>query len=976
MRKKRNNMIYIMVLTLVLLQSVVSPLTVYALNSDKIVRVGYVNVPSYEEGGEGEYKSGSGYEFLQKISYQTGWKYQYVYGSFNELYQKLLRGEIDLFGDISYTPERAQLMNFPEYPMGKDNYYIYCLPDNKELLLENVQNINGKKIGVTKDSYQAGLLQEWLKKHNIQAQIVYYSGYTTEMADLDDGKIDMIATPRLAASRFTYATVADIGYSDYFFAVAKNRPDLLNELDSALYKISSAELNYGAALQHKYQKGMLSDTFLYPQEKAWLQEHNWTVRVGYLDNNRPYAYTNADTDELSGVLAELFNNMQKNLGVNFQVKSYKTSNELFAALENGEVDAIGPCYGDVWLTEQRDLIQSNAILATSLMLVRKYANDDSVPTKIAVARNSFIRREAVEILYPDAAIIQCDKIEDAVNSIATDEADAMIMATSQLNILKRFPKADNFSTVNMPQQIDVCLSMKKDAVELVNIFNKGIVASESLLATRALSESTYVHRKANLEDYIRENLVTVTLLLVIFVIFLIKYSIEKRELAFKLQNNRHELQNANKQLRRMNEELQAQHDELQKSYEYQQNQNQVLSRLNEELEEKEKAVQKASNAKSTFLFNMSHDIRTPMNAIIGFAELLKNKELEAEKKYDYVDKIIDSGKFLSTLINNVLDMARIESGQMELNEEVHILGCITQRVKSSFAALMQKNNLQFDVTIDVQTRYAYFDATKVQQVLFNLVSNAAKYTPAGGRVAVILKEVPSDREGHCKINVIIEDNGIGISEDYLPHIFDEFSRERNSTESNVVGTGLGLPIVKSLLDLLGGTIEVESKVGKGSCFTVTLWYRIADSPESVMEDSEIKPAALDKWRGTRILLTEDNSLNAEIAIAILNHAGFVVEHADDGTICMDMLSEHPAGYYALILMDIQMPHMDGYTATKKIRDLPESGKAKIPIIAMTANAFEEDKQKAFEAGMNAHIAKPIDVNELLKAMTRILAKEQ
>ena len=238
-----------------------------------------------------------------------------------------------------------------------------------------------------------------------------------------------------------------------------------------------------------------------------------------------------------------------------------------------------------------------------------------------------------------------------------------------------------------------------------------------------------------------------------------------------------------------------------------------------------------------------------------------------------------------------------------------------------------------------------------------------------------LKEVPSDREGHCKINVIIEDNGIGIAESYLPHIFDEFSRERNSTESNVVGTGLGLPIVKSLLDLLGGTIEVESKVGRGSRFTVTLWYRIADSPESIMEENEVKPAELDRWRGTRVLLTEDNSLNAEIAMAILNHAGFVVEHADDGTICMDMLAEHPAGYYALILMDIQMPHMDGYTATKKIRALSDPGKAEIPIIAMTADAFEEDKKKAFEVGMNAHIAKPIDVNELLKAMMRILARK-
>ena len=956
------------------MECLLTPVTAYGADSSKLVRVGYVNSPSYEEGGEGEYKTGSGYEFLQKISYQTGWKYEYVYGSFSELYNKLVKGEIDLMGDISYTPERARLMNFSSYPMAKDNYYLYCLPTNKEYMSGNTSVVNGKTIGVTQNSYQEKLLRKWLAEYHIRAYIQFYNGYDDMMADLDNGDIDFIATPRLAPGRFAYATVADIGYSDTFFVVAKDRLDLLGSLEKALYKIHSAELNYGVALQHKYQKGLLSDTFLYAPEAAWLDAHDWTVRVGYLEANRPYSYKDEDGN-LSGVMAELLQTMEKNLGIKFVIKNYYSNDELFKALAKGDIDVIGPCYGDPWLTEQDNLIQSNAVLTTSAVLVRKNVNDAKTPNRIAVSRNSFIRKEAVRILYPAAELWVCDSLEEAVGLVDAGKVDAMVVAASRTNILKRFPKADNFSMINLSNELDVCLDFTKENVELANIFNKGIVSAARNMENRALAESTVVNRKAGLEDFIRDNLVPVTFLLLLFIVILVNYAIEKNSVARKLQKSKLELQNANEQLTALNQEMQAQHYELQRSYEHQQEQNHALYRLNKELEEKEKAVQKASNAKSMFLFNMSHDIRTPMNAIIGFAELLKDESLTEEKRKDYVAKIIDSGKFLSTLINNVLDMARIESGKMELNERVHRLGCITRMMKSAFSEQMHKKNQQFDVTIDVWTQYAWFDATKVQQVLFNLLSNASKYTPEGGSVSLALKELPSDREGCCKINVIIKDTGRGMSPEYLPHIFEDFSRERNSTEGNVAGTGLGLPIVKSLLDFLGGKIDVESQEGKGSCFTVTLWYRIADEPDEATDEREAELPDVKELAGKRILFVEDNDLNAEIAMTLLGKAGFVLERAADGVICLDMLEKAAPDYYDLVLMDIQMPNMDGYTATRRIREMQDEAKAGIPIVAMTANAFEEDKRKAFEAGMDAHVAKPINVKELLNVLLRLLASK-
>lgn len=949
------------------------PMTAYSADNSKLVRVGYVNVPSYEEGGEGEYKTGYGYEFLQKISYQTGWKYVYVYGSFNDLYSKLVKGEIDLMGDISYTPERAKLMNFSSYPMAKDNYYLYCLPTSKEYMSGDTGILSGKKIGVTANSYQEKLLRAWLAKYNIQADILYFKGYDDMMAELDKGDIDLIATPRLATGRYPYAIVADIGYSDTYFVVAKDRTDLLSSLEKALYKIHSAELNYGAALQHKYQKGLLSDTFLYAQETAWLDAHNWTVRVGYLEANRPYSYRD-DDGSFSGVMAELLQTMATNLGIKFEVKNYHSNENLYKALLNGEVDVIGPWYGDVWLTEQDNLIQTDAALTTSAVLVRKNVNDAKEPERIAVSRNSFIRKEAVRVLYPDAALWMCDSLEEAVDLVAAGKVDAMIVAASQTNILKRFPKADNFSMTNLSKGVEVCLGLTKDNVELANIFNKGIVSAERNMETRVLEESTVVNRKAGLDDFIKDNIVIVTFLLVLLVAALIKYVAEKNEAAAKLQKNKRKLQNANEQLTAMNQELQAQHHELQTSYEHQQEQNQILYKLNRDLEEKEQAVQKASNAKSMFLFNMSHDIRTPMNAIIGFAELLKDKDITEEKRDDYIAKILDSGKFLSTLINNVLDMARIESGKMELNEKVHRLGCITKMMKSAFSDQMRKKNQEFNVVIDVWTQYAWFDATKVQQVLFNILSNASKYTPEGGRVSLTLKELPSDREGYCKIHVIIEDTGRGMSPEYLPHIFEDFSRERNTTEGNVIGTGLGLPIVKSLLDFLGGKIDVESEVGKGSRFTVTLWYRIADTPDELTDERVEKKPDISTLSGKRILFVEDNDLNAEIAMTLLEKSGLLAERAEDGAICLDMLEKAQDGHYDLVLMDIQMPNMDGYTATRRIRQMQDKAKAAIPVVAMTANAFDEDRKKAFEAGMDAHVAKPINVNELLNVLLRMLGK--
>ena len=388
--------------------------------------------------------------------------------------------------------------------------------------------------------------------------------------------------------------------------------------------------------------------------------------------------------------------------------------------------------------------------------------------------------------------------------------------------------------------------------------------------------------------------------------------------------------------------------------------------------ELEKAVHEAkcaNEAKTRFLFNMSHDIRTPMNAIIGFADLLEKHIDEKERVRDYIGKIKSSSEFLLSLINYVLETARIESGKMSLKKEVCCASRLIESLTDVFEPEVCKKGLTYSYTKDIEHEYVMGDDTKVREIFINIIGNSLKYTPAGGKITIDIREIPFDRENYIAYKIVVEDTGIGMSEDYLPHIFEEFSREHTSTESKVVGTGLGLPIVKALIDLMGGTIEIESEVGKGTKTTVMIPFEIATQEQILEEQQKAKEFVPEDIKGKRILVAEDNELNAEITLTVLKEKGLLVERAANGKECVEMLKEKPADYYDMILMDIQMPEMDGYQTTEMIRNLGDS-RAAVPIVAMTANAFEEDRQKALDADMNAHVSKPVDMNVLFRVMAK------
>ena len=545
--------------------------------------------------------------------------------------------------------------------------------------------------------------------------------------------------------------------------------------------------------------------------------------------------------------------------------------------------------------------------------------DENKENTVAVSRNNLLGKWYISFNYPFWKIKEYDSSAEVEKAVHSGEADCFVVKAGQS--LKTMADS-KMCRIFLTKSCASCFAVARDNTTLMNILNKTI----QTLPDSRLSSQFYVYEnapgKVTLAEYIKDNLRVVSIWfvsVVLIIVWIIVYLL-----------------------------IQARKAQIQ--------------------------AEKANAAKSDFLFNMSHDIRTPMNALLGYSELIKRK-LTDPKLLDYQEKMEQSGNLLLSIINNVLDMARIESGKVELDEDYVKIRDIYQGIYKIFQAEAEKKGIHLKMEYDVKHEHVICDETKNREIFLNLISNAVKYTASGGRVTIRITELDCDRKDYVRIRTQVIDTGIGMSEEFLPSLFEAFARERNTTDGKIAGTGLGMPIIKKYIDMMYGTIEVESKQGEGSKFTVTLEYRIAD--KSYYERATEKFSDMDETRisGKHILLAEDNDLNAEIAEFILEDMGLIVDRVEDGVQCVSRIEQKPAGTYDLILMDIQMPNMDGYRATEMIRGLSDKDKATIPIIAMTANAFEEDRKKALAKGMNGHIAKPVDAEKVEKTICSVLGSQ-
>ena len=927
-------------LCLLLLLSVALPVKAAAETAPaKVVRVGsfedtfnYVN----EKGA----RKGYGYELLQTLSGYTGWQFEYVTCDWSDCFEKLKNGEIDIMGDISYTEDRAEEMLFSDEPMGEEKYYLYADLSREDITASDFKTLNGKTIGVLMGAESEVMLTEWEEKYGLKTQHVNIANNEDAKQKLANHEIDCFVS--LEESFWTelgISTITRVGSSGIYYAINKDRSDLKEELDNAMRALEDADPFYTADLYKKYFS-LDYIPALTGEEKAWLKEHG-AIRMGFLTSDSGVSTYDPATGEITGTITDYVQFARGCLGnqeLEFHLVGYDDKEAELNALKSGEIDMVFHFDQSPNLAEEYRVACTNTTWTSNMMAVtnKEYFNENKA-NRVAVPQNKISLTRYLAFYYPQWEIVDCDTQEDAIKLVKDGQADCFVTGVSSE---AKYSKNYGFYSVPLPNPAKSCFAVNSGNRSLLSILNKTIKAMPTNMLTGSLAMYKSASRKVTLSEFLRDNFFMVlqvssiaVAVILLTILKLLRKARKAEAAARKAANDTQE--------------------------------------LNAKLQIAVENAESANRAKSTFLFNMSHDIRTPMNAIIGYADLASRHLDDTAKLKKYMENIQVCGQNLLMLLNNVLDLARIENDKTEMEYSVSDVDKDFRNCIAMFRNQADSKGQTLVVTTQLQYPYIYADIPHLTEVCTNLVSNAVKYTGAGGTIRCNVTQKPGEKAGWCDTVVTVADNGIGMSQEFQKHIFEPFERERTSTVSKVEGSGIGMGIVKKLVGLMNGTVEVESKIGAGSKFTVTIPSRIA-SEEEAQAKRETNPSDKKCLCGTRILLTEDNDLNAEIATELLQEEGCTVDRAKDGVECVDMLEKAADGTYQIILMDVQMPVMNGYDAARKIRRLDDPQKANIPIIAMTANAFSEDRQMALDVGMDDHVAKPINMNVLVPTLRKYL----
>ena len=1048
----------------------------------KTVKIGYYENEVFEEGARDDVpKKGYAYEYYQKLSEYTGWKYEYVYGSFSVLYQKLIDGKIDMLAGLAKKEEREGIIGYPDAPMGSETYnLIKHVNDNK--VTADPSTMNGRKIGVL-ESAVADSLKKYLDEHKITADVKVYSDNKDMFEDFDKDVIDVLAVEGDGAyGRNNVEVLCSFGASDYYLCVDINNKKLLKELNTAQMTLDAEEPNYITSLRAKFYPISVASRAMSDAEKKWIK-NNDSITFGYLKGYLPYCDEDSKGN-VTGMLKEYVPEMFEQLGlsdINVKYKSYSNYDDMINSVTSGETDAVFPVGGGMYFAEKSGIYQSTHVLSSSTDLVYMGEYSDEITTDFAVNENNRMQYYYVKNHYPDAKISYYPSIDACLEAVMTGKVNCAMLYGLLSSEILRNSKYDKLSLRQLSINDDRCFGVKIGNEGLLKLLNRGVGVLGTDYARRVAYHNTEGLYKYTLVDLLRDNIVWVILLVVAIctfvILILVRDSLRKKKQIKIVESARCELETKNCE----------------------------LAKSEQALSEALMSADRANHAKTAFLNNMSHDIRTPMNAIVGFTAMAATNIENKDRVRDCLAKITVSSRHLLSLINDVLDMSRIESGKIIIEEnEVHLPELIHDLWTIIQSSVKTKHQELFIDTNAVRSEDIITDKLRLNQVLLNILTNAVKFTPDGGTISFRVTERATDVKNMTEFEFRIKDNGIGMSEEFQKVIFNAFTRERSSTVSKTQGTGLGMAITKNIVDLMNGTITVKSEVGKGSEFIVNIRCKVSENsakfekpPElqglralvaddstdnclsvcSMLRDIGLRPVWTnfgkeavirareafeqnDKFRvyiidwlmpdqngietvrqirkiignddpiiiltaydwseieeearaagvtsfcskplfmselrdvltepfrnkseesseksaepdfnGKRVLLAEDNELNQMIAVSILENAGFEVDIADDGQKTVDMIKAADSGYYDIVLMDIQMPHMDGYEAAKLIRSLPESKKASIPIIAVTANAFAEDKKIALEAGMDGYLAKPYDIPEMMKLLGDLL----
>lgn len=908
-------------LTALAVLSAVAPAPAFAADSDqqvKTVRVGWlVNNEGFQDGTPGERLSGWGYEYLQTLSYYTpGWRYEYVTGTFTELMDMLEAGEIDLMPNISYSEERAQKLLFSSNPEGTERYYIYARPDRDDLAKGDPQALQGLTIGYNPGVMQTFVGQQWLTNEGIACTYREYDGDSVLFDALANNEVDAVIMNDTISSPDA-SPMFYVGSSDYYFAVPKSRPDLMNDINAAMTAIARVNPRYNDEVKANYSAQNSGSSSLTGPERSWLKANDNTITIGYLKNKLPYCTQN-DDGEMEGSLASLATTLHDKFGITVATVAFSNNEQMTKALSTGTIDVALPLFRDYWLAEQAGVILSNPMGTVSLAAIHSSSNLNSDLKNIACTADAIVNRFELENLFPDAKATEYPNDNEAREALNKGEASCIIVPSTRLKTIRDTYDIEDFQTQELTDTAQLSCLISRGKPVLLGIINKGIVNAGESLSASSYSPTSYSAQESDAFRLLYRNRIVIAA--VIICILLTGIVI----LVWSLHRAQKEQQKADA----------------------------------------------ANAAKTAFLTRMSHDIRTPLNGILGLIEIEELKDGDMQAARESRAKARVAANHLLSLINDILEMGKNEDRKLTLEHAPFNLKelcddtLVLCKLRASDNGItMQDNSLPY-----ATGPYMIGSPTHIRQIIINLLDNSIKYNKHGGSVTFSSKTKPLD-DGRALFCFSVSDTGIGMTPKFLKHIYEPFAQEGNDARSKFQGTGMGMPIVKSLIELMGGTIEVTSEFHVGTTFYVEIPLDIDKNPQARANTVE---STLDcSLANMNVLLAEDNELNAEIAQALLESEGVVVTRAANGNEVVDLYLSHPAGSFDAILMDIMMPGMDGYEATRAIRLSKKADAADIPIIALTANAFAEDAKAAHDAGMNAHLSKPLDFNKLKNILARI-----
>lgn len=938
---------------LFILISVLVPITAQA-EEKAAVRVGYYNDSVEFQWGasDTERKKGYAYEYYQEIAKYTGWTYEYVYGdSFADIYQMLVTGEVDMIAGVSKTNDKMEEVLFPDYAMGGDNYYIFGPKGGTEYSPEDTDALNGARIGVKAESYMSTLIEKYAQENDFTCETVMYDSLEDRVEAIERGELDYIATvenDRMPGLKPIY----NLGSWDYYFAVNRNRADILAELNEAQEQMRISSPYYTAYLEDKYFNNGLAVYTLTEEEKEWTAQKQ-ELTIGYLTDYMPFCDIDDETGELRGLLGELLPELSEMIEMDLDTCAYTGYADMIQALETGEVDLVFPTLGDLWYSEKQSHVQSDAVVSSRLSVVYKGEYNSSIYDRIAYSAGSPLQDFYLTSIYPDAELVMYEDWGDCLKAIQTGKAGCLLIGSDLLTqYMNAHPQYADLQVAELGTPVEYCFAARRSANVLYSVMYKAMNTVDDTFISDALVRNSYVEREYTIWEFLASHVMLVCVLGLGFIGILIVFFLLYRG---RILHNKALLQ-------------QAYEKELEHAREQEKTQMAI-----QELYE---TASRANQVKSDFLARMSHDIRTPLNAILGMTVIARTHIDDKQSVTDCLDKVDESGRHLLELVNEILDLSKIESGKVELTEDKFNLkelmdNCLLM-IQTQCKGRKQNIELSYENLIHENV---IGDSAHIKKVFMSIIGNSVKYTPEGGNIHIYVKELPTDNLKISYYKFIFEDNGIGMSKEFIKHIFEPFTREDDVGKGEGGGSGLELSIVYNIIRVMGGDIKVESERGKGSKFTVSLDLQLSDSSKKVEEpkrESDVEQIAQADFSGKRVLLVEDNDFNAEIVIEILKMTGVELDHVWNGHEALDILREKEPYTYDMVFMDIQMPIMNGYEATRAIRAEDREDLKSIPIVAMSANAFSEDIRTAIESGMNAHIAKPLEMKRLMEVMSEYL----